>query len=138
MAGDTFVIIGLRRKYAELKGRVRYTADCWDEGTLESVRQVGCVLRLFSPGEDLSAIKPKRPYKGARARHWTRSAMDVLRRANGPLTARQIANRIAKDQGITEARVIASIECSLHSTLERREGLGITRAEGSPKRWAVE
>ena len=47
---NTFVIVGLRRKYAELKGRVRYTAECWDDATLDALRQVGNVLRLYSPG----------------------------------------------------------------------------------------
>jgi hypothetical protein len=134
--GATFVVIGLRRKYAELKGRIRYTADCWDEPTLDALRQVGNVLRLFSPGEDLAAIKPLRPYKGARAKHWTRTALDVLRTANGPLTGREIARRVAKVHGVADRETLYSIEASLHITLPKRAGVAMVGTR--PKRWGVE
>ena len=73
---NTFVVVGLRRKYAELKGRIKYTADCWDDDVLDALRQVGNVLRMFSPDENLTAIKPRRPYKGigqrtGQGRLWT-------------------------------------------------------------------
>jgi hypothetical protein len=133
--GDTYVIKGLRRKYAEIKGRIRFTSDCWDDETLTALCQVGCVLRLFSPGEDLSAIAPRRPYKGGRSKHWTRDALDVLRVANGPLTAREIARRIAGARGIADPATLYSIECSLHATLPKRAG--VTMVAANPKRWAI-
>ena len=133
--GDTYVIKGLRRKYAELKGRVKFTADCWDEPTLEALRQVGCVLRLFNPGENLSAIAPRRPYKGNRSKHWTRTALDVLREANGPLTAREIARRVAQIEGATDRDTLCSIEASLHVTLPKR--VGVVMVAGRPKRWVM-
>jgi len=134
--GNTFVVIGLRRKYAELKGRIRYTADCWDEPTFDALRQVGLVLRLFSPSEDLSAIKPLRPYKGARAKHWTRTALDVLRAASEPLTGREIARRVAKAHGVTDRETLASIEASLHLTLPKR--VGVVMFGTKPKRWSLD
>ncbi len=132
--GTSFVVTGLRRKYAELKGRIRYTADCWNDAVLDDLRHVGLVLRIFSPGENLSAIPPKRPYKGERSKHWTRTALDVLREAGEPLTAREIAKRIAAIEG--DHAALSSIECSLHATLPRRPGVAMV--EGSPKRWRVE
>jgi len=130
-----YVVTALRRKYAELKGRIRYTADCWDQPTIDALHQVGHVLRLFNPGEDLSAIPPMRPYKGQRSKHWTRAALDVLRASNSPMTAREIARRIAKDRGITDNATLSSIECSLHVTLPKREGVVMVGRE--PKRWAL-
>ncbi len=132
---DTFVIKGLRRKYAELKGRIRYTADCWDDATLDALRQVGLVLLMFNPGEDLSAIAPRRPYKGHRSKHWTRTALDVLRASSEPLTARQIARRVAALDGVTDPAALYSIECSLHVTLPKR--VGVVMVGHNPKRWAV-
>jgi len=55
-----------------------------------------------------------------------------------PHDPRAIARRIAHDQGIAEPKTIASIECSLHITLEKRIGDGVVRVEGSPKRWRLE
>ena len=132
---NTFVVVGLRRKYAELKGRIKYTADCWDDDVLDALRQVGNVLRMFSPDENLTAIKPKRPYKGDRSKNWTRTALDVLRDAEGPLTGREIARRVAKVHGVTDNATLYSIECSLHVTLPRREG--VVMVSGSPKRWEI-
>ncbi len=134
--GDTYVIKGLRRKYAEIKDRIRYTSDCWDAETLTALRQVGCVLRLFNPAEDLSAIAPRRPYKGGRSKHWTRDALDVLRAANGLLSAREVARRIAGARGIEDTATLYSIECSLHATLPKRAG--VTMVAANPKRWTVE
>jgi hypothetical protein len=69
---------------------------------------------------------------------WTRMALDVIRQANRPMTGREIAKAIVRREGITDPNTLASIECSLQVTLERREGQGVLRAEGSPKRWEIE
>jgi hypothetical protein len=133
--GTTFVVIGLRRKYAELKGRIRYTSDCWNDDILDALRQVGNVLRMFNPDENLSAIEPVRPYKPLRGRRWTRTALDVLRAANEPLTGREIAKRVAAVHGVTDRAMLASIEASLHATLSKREGVAMTQSK--PKKWSV-
>jgi hypothetical protein len=96
------------------------------------------VIRMFAPGEDVEAIKPIRPHsnrKGGAGRPWTVAALDIMRTANGPLTARAIARRIVVAQGITDLRTLWSIECSLSSTLPKRAG--VVMADGRPKRWAI-
>jgi hypothetical protein len=138
MGKNAFVITGLRRKYAELKGELltlptlpfQESEDC-----ITALRQVGVVLRMFAPNEDLTAIKPKRPYRPHR-RSWSRTAVDMLRRAGTPLTARELARRIMVAEGLPMSEV-STIECSLHATLGRMEGNGLVRAPGEPKRWSV-
>lgn len=76
-----------------------------------------------------------RPYEGQRSKHWTRAALDVLRASNSPMTAREIARRIAKDRGITDNVTLSSIECSLHVTLPKREG--VVMVGRGPKRWTL-
>jgi hypothetical protein len=135
---ESHVVFALRRKYAELKGVLKFSPADDPEGTLLAIRQVGNVLRMFSPTEDLSTISPVRPHKAHRARLWTRSAMDVLREAAGPLTTRQIARRVAEAHGAPDNATLFSIECSLHATLERRRRYGVVRVEGEPKRWTLQ
>jgi hypothetical protein len=138
MGKNAFVITGLRRKYAELKGELltlptlpfQESEDC-----ITALRQVGVVLRMFAPSEDLTAIKPKRPYRNHR-RSWSRTAVDMLRRAGTPLTAPRTG---PQDHGRRRAPMseVSTIECSLHATLGRMEGNGLVRAPGEPKRWSV-
>jgi hypothetical protein len=132
---ERHVVTALRRKYAELKGVLKHLPEQDPEPTLIALRQVGCVLRMFSPTEDLSAVAPVRPHKPDRARLWTRSAMDVLRVASAPLTTRQIARRVAEAHEVHDDATLFSIECSLHATLPRRPW--VKRLDGSPKRWRV-
>ncbi len=95
--GDTFVIIGLRRKYAQTLGalhaatgdRVRIMGD---------LDHLAHVLRMFSPSEDVAAIQPRRPYKPNR-RRMTKTLMDVLRKANRPLKARELARMVMQAEG---------------------------------------
>jgi hypothetical protein len=132
---ERHVTAALRRKYAELKGILKFRPEMDAEPTLEALRHVAAVLRMFAPAEDLAAIKPVRPYKPDRSL-WTRSALDMLRTADRPLTAREIALRLIA-AGVGERADLSSIECSLHASLARIEGRGLERLEGAPKRWRV-
>lgn len=138
--GKTFVITGLRRKYAELKGELATLPTLpfeESENCMTALRQVGVVLRMFAPNENLSAIPPIRPSKG-RGRAWTREALDILRRNRRPLTAREIARQIVAQRRLAaDPQTVSSIECSLHATLARLEGRGVEKADGAPKRWAI-
>jgi hypothetical protein len=97
------------------------------------------VIRLFAPGEDVEAIKPVHQWRDRRGRaNWSRLALDVRCKANAPMTKRAIANRIARAEGVTDPKTVASIECSMRITLEKRIGEGVVRVEGSPNRWRLD
>ncbi len=131
------MVFALRRKYAQLKGVLKYDPTNDPEGTVQACNQVGCVLRMFAPELDLSAIVPVRPYKGERDR-WSLTAIDILRRSAQPMTARALARAVLDAKGIEPGvDVLMSVECSLHAVLERLEGAGIVRLDGAPKRWMV-
>ncbi len=136
-ANRSHVVTALRRKYAELKGELKYAAAL-DTGPLVlAINQVGCVLRMFSPDEDLTAIAPVRPYAHDR-RAWARTALDILRTANRPMTARELARRVLAATGAAPTPdTLSSVECSLHAVLGRLEGRGVVREDGEPKRWLV-
>jgi hypothetical protein len=127
----------LRRRYGQLKGlaldllqdRARIAAD---------MEHVGAVLLMFDPAADLDQIAAIRPYKPARGR-WNRDAMKVLREANCPLTAIELARRVIalRDVPDDDTRTRTSIVCSVHAVLRRLERQGLVRATGKPQRWAI-
>jgi len=126
------LIIGLRRQYAKTLGFIDAGED-----RLADLVHLAAVIRMFKPGEKLAAIKPIRPYRQNRV-HWSRTALSILRTENGPITARALARRVLEDRGVPLVRAnLQRVECSLHAVLERLEGRGVIRAEGSPKRWRV-
>ncbi len=134
---ETLIMCALKRQYGKTLGllhsassdRVRLMAD---------LAHLAAVIHMFSPGEDVEAIpliRPYNPHGAVRGRLWSRMALDVLREAGEPLATLEIARRIAKREGVTDRRVLKSIECTLHAVLPKRAS--VLRVEGSPKRWSV-
>jgi hypothetical protein len=121
------LIIGLRTRYARVLGIAQTGEYVGDD-----LVHLAAVIRMFSPDEDLSAIKPKRPYRG-KGSTWMRDALNILRTANEPKTAVELARAIAALHGVTDRQAYKSICCSLHLTLDDLSG--VVRVSDSPKRW---
>jgi hypothetical protein len=115
---------GLKRRYARTLGIAETGEYVGDD-----LVHLAAVIRMFSPDEDLSAIKPKRPYRGKGSK-WMRDALDVLRAANEPKTAVELARAIAALHGLTDRQAYKSICCSLHLTLDDLSG--VVRVSDSP------
>ena len=66
--------------------------------------------------------------------------LSVIRTANEPLSARQIARRIMAADGIAPSDLtrLKPLECSLYASLGALEGDGVVLVTDRPKRWAVE
>lgn len=129
---NTYCLSGLRRLYGELLGRGGSKAD---------LAHVRAVIRMLNPNEDFRTIHPIRPHtnrKGGSGAVWLRAAFDVLRTANAPMTAREIALRVLEARGgPCDAETLQSVQCSLLFTLRRRVGVGIVRHDTSPRRWSL-
>lgn len=129
---NTYCLSGLRRLYAEKLGRGGSKAD---------LAHIRAVIRMISPDEDFRAIKPVRPHtnrKGKSGAVWLRAAFDVLRKANAPMTAREIAVRVLEARGETVTpETLATVQCSLLVTLRRRIGAGIVRSDTWPRQWSL-
>jgi hypothetical protein len=109
--------------------RVRIMAD---------LEHLAHVIHMFAPGEDLAAIKPRRPYKPNKQR-MTKTLLEVLRRANRPLKARELARMVMQAQGSDprdHARMV-SIACGLQSVLAKMAERGEIVISGKPRRWAL-
>jgi hypothetical protein len=121
------VVTALRRKYAELLG----LEDA------EGAAHVGAALLIFAPEENLSAIAPVRPYKAERER-WLPTVLTILRTAERPMRAREIARRVMRAQGLEpDHKRVVSIACGLQITLGRLAEEGLVKVTGKPRRWAL-
>src|SRR5437879_1463220 len=129
---ETHVLFALKRKYGQALGRLKYEPDA----QLDLIH-LGYVIRMFSPAEDLKAIRPIRVYPPKRYR-WRRHVIAVLRAAERPLGGREIARRVLAARGLPADRTyVLSISSGLPTTLEKYVSAGIVKAEGKPRRWSL-
>jgi hypothetical protein len=93
---ETHIISALRNKRSELDGALMQAEKLATRirGDLDAIDRA---LKVFDPAIDLHAIRPivRRPRTKFFAHgRFSRAVLDTLRRAEGPLTYRQIAERI--------------------------------------------
>ena len=126
------LLAGLKRRYAETLGLAP-----GNPALTEDLAHLAAVIRMFAPFEDLTAIRAIRPYK-PRRRRWNRTAMAILRKANAPMTSRELARRVMWASDVEPDRAtLVSIDCSLQAVLARLERLEMVKATGKPRRWAI-
>ena len=132
----------LVRLHADLGGRMQ---DNRNEAMrlYQAMRHVEAVIKLFDPGYSVRTISAKRKQK---TNPWFkrgtlfRAAVEVLRRAGAPMTAREITAAVLAARGIKNAteHQRAGIEAGIRSSLENHAGRGVARiGEGVPRRWRL-
>jgi hypothetical protein len=101
---------------------------------------VEAVLQMLQPGFSIAEIAAKRRNK---SNPWFkrgtmfRSAVDVLRRAAGPMTPREIAQALIADKTAPATRKqIMDLTAAIHAALRKRDGV-IVVSEGAPARWRL-
>jgi hypothetical protein len=131
----------LVRLHADLGGKIlenRKEAKRLAEG----MKHVEAVIRLFDPAYNVTRIAARRRYKGNSVfKRGTilRNALDVLRKAQGPLTAREITERMLAERGASiDAKAMRSLIASVQTSLVNHDGKTVARAgEGMPARWTI-
>jgi len=133
----------LVRLHADIGGRIlanrkqaKFLAD--------SKQAVEHVIRLFDPSYNVRSIAARSRYKG---KAWFRRgtilprALDVLRKAQGPLTAREIAERMLMERGARDdasPKALRSLIASVQTSLVNQDDKTVIRVgEGMPMRWRV-
>ncbi|MGB7021367.1 MAG: hypothetical protein WBD80_19500, partial [Xanthobacteraceae bacterium] len=69
-----------------------------------------------------------------------RSALDVLRKAQMPLTAREVTERMLAARGVPEpaAKAMRGLIASVQTSLQNHTGKSVLRiGEGFPMRWKI-
>lgn len=98
------VISGLMRKRAELAGEL-IAIEARAEKLRADLAALDGAIRVFDPSAVPTSIKPKRfqtPTTPLPHGHPSRMMMDILRTAPEPMTARQIADELARRCGLTD------------------------------------
>jgi hypothetical protein len=105
-----------------------------------AMMQVEAVVKMLEPGFNVASIAAKRRNK---SNPWFkrgtlfRSAVDVMRRAGEPMTAREIANTLIADKAHQATRKQAiDLLAAILAALRKRDG-GTVVGEGAPARWRL-
>ena len=95
---------------------------------------------MLQPGFSVAGIAAKRRNK---SNPWFkrgtlfRSAVDVLRRARAPMTAREIADALLADKTPQATRKqVMDVQAAILAALRKRDGESVT-GEGSPAKWSL-
>jgi hypothetical protein len=106
------------------------------------MRHAEAVIKMLDPGYSLRAISVKRCTPNPWFKRGTvyRRAVDALRTATAPLTAREIAERVlvAANVASPDAEALRDLTGSILASMRNHNGKGIERAnEGAPARWRL-
>ena len=131
----------LEKLHAELGGKIN---DNKREAKrlAESMKHVEAVLRMLEPGYNVRriAVRRRKPNPWFKRGTVYRHALEILRDAKGPLTTRQITERMLAAKGVTKAnqRAVRDLITTVLSCLRFHEGEAVkTVGEGMPARWML-
>lgn len=137
---DPHVLTALRRKYGVILGELRHTEK--NATRLKAdLLHVAAVIHLFRQDENVQAIKPINPQaqRVVKGRIWATTAREVMRAATEPMTAHDIAGKVADLCGVDPAgrKARRDIQCSVHVMLRNDMESTVTRYGGKPARWSI-
>jgi hypothetical protein len=126
----THIISALITKRAELAGEIK-TAEAVTSRLRESLLHLDATLAIFDPTVQASTIPARvkriKPY-GFKHGHFRRTLLGILREANGPMSAKDVAERLIADGN--SSRALPDLVHKVRGTFRRTpEGLerGIDR-----------
>jgi len=137
---DPHVISALKAKRAELSGEL-ISVEKRILQLREDISSLDRTIRVFDPTAELHTIRPilrrKKPTLIPRGQ-CSRAILDMLRHADDPLTAREIASQLAAryqmDASNTDA--MKPLIAKVRNTLSRQNGL-VSETRGDAKAWKV-
>jgi len=129
----------LTQLHAELAGKIETNRKSGDKLRSQMV-QVEAVMKMLDPDFNARAISAKRRNVGNpwfRRGTMFRSAVDVLRRAGTPMTAREITDALIAGKAPQATRKQAIVlQAAILAALRKRNG-GPVVGEGAPARWRL-
>jgi hypothetical protein len=131
----------LERLHAELGGKILENKQ-EHENLAGQMRHVEAVIKMLDPSYSLRAISVKRRQPNPWFKRGTvyRRAVDVMRTAAEPLTAREIAERAVAAANVPNPKpeAVRDLTGSILASMRNHNGKGIGRAnEGAPARWRL-
>jgi len=131
----------LERLHAELGGKILENRQ-QHANLAEQMRHVEAVIKLLDPGYSLRAISVKRRKPNPWFKRGTvyRRAVDALRTATEPLTAREVAERVLATENIQspDKAGLADLIGTINSSLRNHAGKGVQQVnDGIPAKWRL-
>lgn len=97
-----YMITGLVSKRAELAGDIERAQEALAK-LVQDLGHIDTTLRIVAPDMTVEAIRPKAfrpPADLSKRGEMTRMVLDILRTARGPMTTREIGERMILERGI--------------------------------------
>jgi hypothetical protein len=137
---DPIVVSQLMAKRSELAGLVE--AKRQELNTLlRDLAHIDAAIRIFDPSKalELLPVKRRRPRDEVFARNeLMRRTLEALRKAERPLTAREIAAQIALDKRLeTDRRSMALLTKRVVDALKRQEDRLENKIDGRQRLWWI-
>jgi hypothetical protein len=130
----------LTQLHAELAGKIEQNRKHGDKLRAQMV-QVEAVIKMLSPDFNVARIAPKRRNTG---NPWFkrgtlyRNALDVLRKATGPMTTSEIVAAVLAAKGVkATAEQYRNLESAIRASLDNHNGKGVERVGALPFRWKL-
>jgi hypothetical protein len=137
---DPHVISALRTKRAELSGEL-IAAEKRILQLRDDISSLDRTIRVFDPTAEPHAIRPilrrKKPTLIPRGQ-CSRTVLDMLRHADSPMPAREIAAQLAAryQMDASNADAMKALIAKVRNTLARQKGL-TSELRGDTKAWRV-
>ncbi|MDP1773032.1 MAG: hypothetical protein Q8L15_12170 [Methylobacter sp.] len=132
---ETHVISALTEKRAELSGLVAHHRKEMVRLS-EEVKMLDATIKLFEPDYRIRSIKPKRyQKKNDFFKHGEapRTILDILRKADRPLSTNDIAKAVMSSKGISGENEKA-LQASILTTLHKQMKNGLVEITGKDRR----
>ena len=129
----------LDQLHAELAGKILDNKAEADR-LREAMVHVEAVIKLLDPTHNLRtiAVRRRKPNRWFRRGTVWRTALDVLRQSDAPLTVGEIAQRMLTAKRIADAprSAVENLEGAVRAALRNHEGIS-TVSEGIPVHWRL-
>jgi hypothetical protein len=131
----------LEQLHAELAGKLQTNQQKGDT-LAEAMKHVEAVLKLLQPGYNVTGISVRRRKANPWFKRGTvlRHVYEVLRKANGPLTPREITDQMIADAGIAnpDPAEVYKLAKSVSSALLNHRGADLVESlETGCRRWSL-
>ena len=131
----------LERLHAELGGQILENKE-EAQRLAGQMLHVEAVIKMLDPTFNIRRISVKRRQPNPWFKRGTvyRRAVDVLRTATEPLTAREIAEQVLAAANVTnpDKAALTDLIGTVLASLRNHDGKGVQRAnEGSPAKWTI-
>ena len=140
MTGKSPALYALERLHAELGGQILQNKK---EATrlAASMKHVEAVLKLLEPNYTLRRVVVRRREHNGHFKRGTmfRLAIDVLRKAEEPLTCREIVERMFAAQSVSEPplKAFQTVTGGIHASLMNNKGKTVVSDGKMPAQWQL-